>query len=352
MGRSGTGKAFSGVDEDGVQAMNDEASLHEEEDGPDASRFGAKEGAFDLGDISSDNTLGLYLKEAASVPLLSVEQERDLANRMCKGRKAKRILQRDGLDPEKRRCLEQTVEETRSAREHLIVANTRLVVSIAKRYRGRGLSFLDLIQEGNLGLIKALEKYDPTRGFRLSTYATWWIRQSITRAVADQGRTIRIPVHMSGQISRLYQAAGKLEQEQDRRPTPKEIAQEMGLKPSRVRWMLKVSRYPLSLERPVGEDGDAELGHFIEDDKTPAPAESASRHLLRDQLERALGTLTSREARILRLRFGLQDGNCYTLEQVGRKFDLTRERIRQIQHKALRKLRHPRRSRRLRGYLA
>ena len=349
---SGVEKAVAGVDKARVQATNDEANPQEEGDGPDTSRFETQEGVFDLRDISSDNTLGLYLKEAASVPLLSVEQERDLAKRMCEGRKAKRKLQRDALDPDKRRRLEQTIEETSSAREHLIVANTRLVVSIAKRYRGRGLSFLDLIQEGNLGLIKALEKYDPTRGFRLSTYATWWIRQSITRAVADQGRTIRIPVHMSGQISRLYKAARKLEQEQNRRPTPEEIAQEMGLKPSKVRWILKVSRYPLSLERPVGEDGDAELGHFIEDDDTPAPAESASRHLLRDLLERALGTLTPREARILRLRFGLQDGNCYTLEQVGRKFDLTRERIRQIQHKALRKLRHPRRSRRLRGYLA
>ena len=327
------------------------AKLGQTNDAPEPKEPHTQEGAFDLSDLPTDDTIGLYLKEAASVPLLSIEQELDLAHRMCEGREAERELRENGLGAEKRRRLEQTIQEMRSAREHLIVANTRLVVSIAKRYRGRGLSFLDLIQEGNLGLIKALEKYDPTRGYRVSTYATWWIRQSITRAVADQGRTIRIPVHMSDQIGRMYKAARKLEQVHNRRPTPEEIALEMGLKPRRVRWMLKVSRYPLSLERPAGEDGDAELGHFIEDD-TPAPAESAFQRLLRDQLERVLDTLTPREARILRLRFGFYDGNCYTLEQIGLKFGLTRERIRQIEHKALRRLRHPRRSRRLRGYLA
>jgi RNA polymerase primary sigma factor len=305
----------------------------------------------DLSDLPADDVIGLYLKEAACVPLLSAEQEHDLANKMCEGRDAKQRLQKDGLCPEKRRQLERTIEETRPAREHLIVANTRLVISVAKRYRGRGLSFLDLIQEGNLGLIKALEKYDPTRGYRLSTYATWWIRQSITRAVADQGRTIRIPVHMSAKISQLYKTARRLEQKYNRKPTPKEIAQEMGLKPRRVRWMLRISHYPLSLERPVGEERDEELGTFVEDESTPQPPESAYLGLLRDQLEKALATLTAREARILRLRFGLQDGRCHTLEEVGQKFGLTRERIRQIEHKAFRRLRHPRRSRRLRGFL-
>jgi RNA polymerase primary sigma factor len=232
----------------------------------------------------------------------------------------------------------------------LIVANTRLVISIAKRYRGRGLSFLDLIQEGNVGLLKALEKYDYTRGFRFSTYATWWIRQAVTRAIACQGRTIRIPVYMNDRIRRMYRTAHRLEQEYDRRPTPEEIADEMGLKPRKVRWMLKVSYYPLSLEQPVGEDKDAELGQLIGDDDTPAPAESASRHLLRDKIEEVLRTLTAREARILRLRFGLQDGHSHTLEEVAKKFGLTRERIRQIERKALRRLRHPRRSRQLRAY--
>jgi RNA polymerase primary sigma factor len=321
-------------------------------DAREAKETHTEASTFDLSDLPLDDGLGLYLKEAASVPLLSAEQELDLANRMCEGREAKRRLRKVGLDPEKRQRLERTVGETRSAREQLIVANTRLVVNIAKRYRGRGLSFLDLIQEGNLGLIKAVEKYDPTRGFRLSTYATWWIRQSVTRAIADQGRTIRIPIHMTGKISRLYKTARRLEQEHDRRPTPEEIAQELGLKPRKVRWMLKVSRFPLSLERPVGEEQDNELGALIEDDGTPQPPESAHQHLLRDKLEEVLSTLSPREARILRLRFGLQDGQSYTLEEIGQKFGLTRERIRQIQHKALRRLRHPRRSRRLRGYLA
>jgi len=305
-----------------------------------------------LSELSADDAVGLYFREAADVPLLSKEQERDLANKMCEGRDAKHKLQEDGLRPEKRRQLERTVEETRAAREHLIVANTRLVINVAKRYRGRGLSFLDLIQEGNLGLIRALEKYDPARGYRLSTYATWWIRQSISRAVADQGRTIRIPVHMSGKISRLYKISRRLEQEYDRRPTPEEIAQEMGLKPQRVRWMIKISHYPLSLERPVGQERNEELGALIEDESTPEPPAIANQRLLRDQLEKVLATLTAREARILRLRFGLHDGRTYTLEEVGHKFGLTRERIRQIEHKALRRLRHPRRSRRLRGFLA
>jgi RNA polymerase primary sigma factor len=311
----------------------------------------AREIVFDLSELPADDAVGLYLKEAACVPLLSAEQERDLADKMCEGRDAKRRLQEDGLDSEKRKKLERTIEEARPAREHLIVANTRLVVNVAKRYRGRGLSFLDLIQEGNLGLIRALEKYDPARGYRLSTYATWWIRQAITRAVADQGRTIRIPVHMSAKISQLYKTARRLEQEYNRRPTPEEIAQEMGLKPQRVRWMLRISRYPLSLERPVGEERNEELGAFVEDEGAPEPPELANQRLLRDQLEKVLSTLTAREARILRLRFGLHDGRSYTLEEIGQKFGLTRERIRQIEHKALRRLRHPRRSRQLRGLL-
>jgi RNA polymerase primary sigma factor len=308
------------------------------------------EDVVDLADIPIDDGVGLYLKEAASVPLLSREQELRLAKAVRVGRDAERKLANPGLDHLECRRLERDVEEGRSAGEQLIAANTLLVVSIAKRYRGRGLSFLDLIQEGNLGLMKTLEKYDHTRGYRFSTYATWWIRQAISRAVACQGRTIRIPVHMNDLIRRMYKVAYRLEQEHDRKPTPEEIAAEMGLKPHKVRWMLKVSRYPLSLEQPSGEDEPNELGQFIEDDCAPAPPEEAYRQLLREKIEQVLSTLTAREARIVRLRFGLQDGHHYTLEEVGDKFGLTRERIRQIEIKALRRLRHPRRSRQLRGY--
>jgi len=310
------------------------------------------EEAFDLSGISSDDSVGLYLKEMARVPLLSLDEEVQLAMKLCDAQEARRKLRRDGHGTEDKVRLEQIVEEGRLAREHLIKANTRLVVSIAKKYMGRGVPFLDLIQEGNLGLMKAVEKFDYKRGYRFSTYATWWIRQTITRAIADQGRTIRVPVHMSDRIRRLYKTARQLEQEHGRKPTPEEIAVEMGLEPRKVRWMLKVSWRPLSLERPVGEEEDSELGSFIEDDTTPTPTQSAYQNLLREKVEEVLSTLTPREARILRLRFGLQNGRSYTLEEVGQKFGLTRERIRQIEGKALRRLRHPRRSRQLRDYLA
>ena len=306
--------------------------------------------SYDLADIPVDDGIGIYLKEAASVPLLSREEELELTRAVSQGREAQRQLRGNSVDGPDARRLEQQVERALAAREHLILANTRLVVSIAKKYRGHGLSLLDLIQEGNLGLIKTLEKFDHTRGYRFSTYATWWIRQYITRAIASQGRTVRIPVHMNERIRRMYRTARRLEQETSHRPTPEEIAREMGLRPSKVRWMLQVSRYPLSLERPVGDDEPDELGSFIPDESTPAPPEEASQLLLRQDMERALSTLTPREARILRLRFGLHDGHTYTLKEIGLKFGLTRERIRQIEQKALRRLRHPRRSRKLVGY--
>jgi RNA polymerase primary sigma factor len=308
--------------------------------------------AYDLNGVASDDTVGLYLKEMARVPLLTNEEEVELAMRLEAGNAAREKLARlDGqLDDETRQTLEAIVEDGRAARDHLIKANTRLVVSIAKKYMGRGVHFLDLIQEGNLGLMKAVEKFDYKRGYRFSTYATWWIRQTITRAIADQGRTIRVPVHMSDRIRRLYKTARQLEQENGRKPTPEEIAERMGIEPRKVQWMLKVSWRPMSLERPVGEEEDSELGSFIEDLSTPTPTQSAYENLLREKVEEVLSTLTAREARILRLRFGLQNGRSYTLEEVGQKFGLTRERIRQIEGRALRRLRHPRRSRHLRDF--
>ena len=308
---------------------------------------------FDLSTVSSDDTVGLYLKEMARVPLLTTEEEVSLAKRLRQGIEASQKLahMNGNGSAQKRDKLMACVEDGRAAREHLIKANTRLVVSIAKKYMGGGVPFLDLIQEGNLGLMKAVEKFDYTRGYRFSTYATWWIRQTITRAIADQGRTIRVPVHMSDRIRRLYKVSRQLEQERGRKATPEEIAVEMGIEPRKVQWMLKVSWQPLSLEHPVGEEEDSELGNFIEDDTTPTPTLSADQNLLREKVEEVLSTLTPREARILRLRFGLHNGRSYTLEEVGQKFGLTRERIRQMEGKALRRLRHPRRARQLRDYL-
>ncbi len=307
----------------------------------------------DLATISVDDGIGLYLREMTRVPLLTTEQEVHLAKMIERSRLAQRKLA-PGPDKSPARNVqrfEDYVEHGRQAREHLIKANTRLVVSIAKKYMGRGVPFLDLIQEGNLGLMKSVEKFNYKLGFRFSTYATWWIRQTITRAIADQGRTIRVPVHMSDRIRRLYKAARQLEQSFGRKPTPEEIALELNLEPRKVQWMLKVSWRPLSLERPVGEEEDTEFGAFIEDETTPTPTQSAYQNLLKEKVEEVLATLTPREARILRLRFGLQNGRAYTLEEVGQKFGLTRERIRQIEGKALSRLRHPRRSRQLRYYL-
>ncbi len=304
--------------------------------------------------ISSDDTIGLYLKEMSRVPLLSSEEELDLAKRIELGRFAKQTLERlNGRSSALRRQeLEQQIADGELAREHLIKANTRLVVSIAKRYIGRGVPFLDLIQEGNLGLMKAVEKYDYRRGFRFSTYATWWIRQTISRSIADQGRTIRVPVHMVDRIRQLYRLTHEMEQKLGRAPNSDELAEVMGVTPGKVDWMMRVSWLPLSLESPINEDEeDSELGMFVEDQLTPSPIQSAYTKMLREKIEAVLETLPPREARILRLRFGLENGHTYTLEEVGQKFGLTRERIRQIESKALRRLRHPRRSRQLKEYL-
>ena len=275
--------------------------------------------------ISIEDPVRMYLKEIGKVPLLSAEEEIELAKRMAEG--------------------------DEDAKKRLAEANLRLVVSIAKRYVGRGMLFLDLIQEGNLGLIKAVEKFDYQKGFKFSTYATWWIRQAITRAIADQARTIRIPVHMVETINKLIRVSRQLLQELGREPLPEEIAEELDMPVERVREILKISQEPVSLETPIGEEEDSHLGDFIQDDNVPVPAEAAAATLLKEQLGEVLDTLTDREQKVLRLRFGMNDGRARTLEEVGKEFDVTRERIRQIEAKALRKLRHPSRSRKLRDYL-
>ena len=349
---------FIYLSNEGVQVLYDASERHAldeaQEVAAEAEAKAKAQAAADarLSEISSDDTISLYLKEMARVPLLTAQQEVDLARQFEQGREAREKLARNGNLPEGEQSLLRTLVERGDAmRAHLIKANTRLVVSIAKRYLGQGVPFLDLIQEGNLGLIKAVQKFDYHRGHRFSTYATWWIRQAITRALADQGRVIRLPVHLSDRIRKVYRVAQQLEQEWGRQPTPEEIAEDLSLPPQKVQWMLKVSQRPLSLEKPVGEEEDSELGTFIPDEEAPTPSDSAYQHLLEERLDGILTGLTAREARILRLRFGLYDGRSYTLEEVGKKFGLTRERIRQIEHEALDRLRHPSRSRQLRDYL-
>ncbi|MFN3980657.1 MAG: RNA polymerase sigma factor RpoD [Caldilinea sp.] len=306
---------------------------------------------FDLSQIEIDDSISLYLKEIGRVPLLTAEEEVDLAKRMERGRESRKKLS-DGIeDWEERERLLWYVRDGQAAQEHLIKANSRLVVSVAKKYVGRGVPFLDLIQEGNIGLIRAVKKFDYRRGYKFSTYATWWIRQAVTRAIADQGRTIRVPVHMYEQINRLTRTSRQLVQELGRDPTTEEIADELGVTPRKVEHIMRVSQRPLSLEMPVGEEEDSYLGDFIEDEDADAPGEAAGQQLLREVIDEIFQSLTPREVRILQLRFGLVDGYCYTLEEVGKKFGVTRERIRQIEAQALSRLRHPSRSRKLRDYL-
>ena len=314
---------ISGNDEELILDVDDDADIEkmddEEEIELDKIDLSVPEG------VSIEDPVRMYLKEIGKVPLLSAEEEIELAKRMENGDQA--------------------------AKKRLAEANLRLVVSIAKRYVGRGMLFLDLIQEGNLGLIKAVEKFDYTKGYKFSTYATWWIRQAITRAIADQARTIRIPVHMVETINKLIRVSRQLLQELGREPTPEEIAEEMNMPVERVREILKISQEPVSLETPIGEEEDSHLGDFIQDDNVPVPADAAAFTLLKEQLVEVLSTLTEREQKVLRLRFGLDDGRARTLEEVGKEFSVTRERIRQIEAKALRKLRHPSRSRKLKDYL-
>jgi len=306
-----------------------------------------------LENISADDSVGLYLKEMSRVPLLTLKEEVNLAQRIELATQSKaRLSKMNGKGSSKnRRELENNIQDGILAREHLIKANTRLVVSVAKKYIGRGVAFLDLIQEGNLGLMKAVSKFEYQRGFRFSTYATWWIRQTITRSIADQSRTIRIPVHMTDRLRMMYKAAHRLEQCFGRPPTQEELCLEMGVGLDKLQWMLDVARIPVSLESPVGDEDDTELGMFVEDTITPSPSQATHENMLHERVEQVLSTLSPREARILRLRFGLENGHPYTLEEVGHKFGLTRERIRQIEGKALRRLRHPCRARLLREYL-
>jgi RNA polymerase primary sigma factor len=323
-----------------------------EEDTNDLSTINLPE-SYELPPEEAIDTVGLYLKEMSTVPLLNMAQEVDLAKRIEAGKKARRQLNKTNgqTPPAKYAELQEVIEDGRLAREHLIKANTRLVVSIAKKYMGRGVPFLDLIQEGNLGLMKGVSKFDYRRGFRFSTYATWWIRQTITRSIADQGRTIRVPVHMIDRIRLLYKTAHVLEQRLGQPPTVEDLAAELKEEVSKVDWMLRVSWLPLSLESPVGDEEDSELGMFVEDETIPSPSASAYKNMMEQKIHEVLATLSPREARILRLRFGLENGRAYTLEEVGEKFGLTRERIRQIEGKALRRLRHPMRARQLKEYL-
>ena len=305
-----------------------------------------------LANIDTDDTIGLYLKEVGRVPLLTAEEEVELAQRIENGRFSREELARGNVSIHRRLELQMMIEDGWLAREHLITANSRLVISVAKKYMGRGVPFLDLIQEGNIGLIRAAKKFDYRRGHKFSTYATWWIRQAVTRAIADQGRTIRVPVHMGDQINKLLRVQHQLTQRLGRDPTVEELAQTLEVTPQKVENMIQVARRPLSLETPTDDEEDSVLGDFIQDEDVPAPDDTATYNLLREHLESVLDGLPPREVRILQLRYGLLDGQAYTLEEVGRKMGVTRERVRQIEAQALSRLRHPSIRRKLREYLS
>ena len=304
-----------------------------------------------LANIDTDDTIGLYLKEVSRVPLLTADEEVELAQRIERGRMAREELAKGNVSQRRRTELRRLIEDGWSAREHLITANSRLVISVAKKYMGRGVPFLDLIQEGNIGLIRATKKFDYRRGHKFSTYATWWIRQAVTRAIADQGRTIRVPVHMGDQINKLLRIQHQLTQRLGREPTVDELADALDVTPKKVENMIQVARRPLSLETPTDDEEDSVLGDFIEDDEATPPDDSATYNLLKEHLSEVMNGLPPREVRILQLRYGLLDGQAYTLEEVGRKMGVTRERVRQIEAQALSRLRHPTIRRKLRDYL-
>lgn len=304
-----------------------------------------------LAAVDTDDTVGLYLKEVGRVPLLTAPEEVILAKRIEMGRESREELAREAVSIKRQAELQLSIEDGWAAREHLITANSRLVISVAKKYMGRGVPFLDLIQEGNIGLIRAAKKFDYRRGHKFSTYATWWIRQAVTRAIADQGRTIRVPVHMGDQINKLLRVSHKLTQKLGRSPTTEELAEELDVPPKKVENMIQVARRPLSLETPTDEEEDSCLGDFIEDERSPEPTETVTQNLLKEHLQDVMHSLPPREVRILQLRYGLQDGKSYTLEEVGRKMGVTRERVRQIEAQALNRLRHPGHRRKLFDYL-
>lgn len=351
-------EAFAALLSAGIVYMDDppvvgpsEEELTEEEEIDDDSR---REPIVDdnyLANIDTDDTIGLYLKEVGRVPLLTAVEEVELAQRIENGRLAREELAKGNVSLHRRKDLQHLIEDGWAAREHLITANSRLVISVAKKYMGRGVPFLDLIQEGNIGLIRAAKKFDHRRGHKFSTYATWWIRQAVTRAIADQGRTIRVPVHMGDQINKLLRVQHQLTQRLGRDPSVEELAESLDVTPQKVENMIQVARRPLSLETPTDDEEDSVLGDFIQDEEVSAPDETATYNLLREHLESVLNGLPPREVRILQLRYGLLDGQAYTLEEVGRKMGVTRERVRQIEAQALSRLRHPAIRRKLREYL-
>jgi RNA polymerase primary sigma factor len=304
-----------------------------------------------LSSIDTNDLIELYFKEAASIPLLSKDEEKDLSKRIERGRLARKEMARGNVQQDRLEELHKMIEDEWTALDHLITANSRLVISVAKKYMGRGVPFLDLIQEGNIGLMRAAKKFDYLRGYKFSTYATWWIRQAVTRAIADQGRTIRVPVHMGDKISKMFRMQNDLKQSLERDPTIEELADALDEAPEKVQYMMKVARRPLSLEMPTTKEGDAVLGDFVEDMDTPLPDETATKHLLKEHLEEVMEALPSREVRILRLRYGVPDGKSHTLQEVGEKVGVSRERVRQIEAQALRRLRQPRIQRILRDYL-
>jgi RNA polymerase primary sigma factor len=329
--------------EDDLVAVEESSEVEEPEIDPSLDDY--------LANIDTDDTIGLYLKEVSRVPLLTAVEEVQLAQRIERGRSAREELAQGSVATKRRMELRQSIEDGWAGREHLITANSRLVISVAKKYMGRGVPFLDLIQEGNIGLIRATKKFDYRRGHKFSTYATWWIRQAVTRAIADQGRTIRVPVHMGDQINKLLRVQHQLTQRLGREPSVDELAVALDVPPKKVENMIQVARRPLSLETPTDDEEDSVLGDFIEDDESPPPDETATYNLLREHLGEVLNGLPPREVRILQLRYGLLDGQAYTLEEVGRKMGVTRERVRQIEAQALSRLRHPSIRRKLRDYL-
>ena len=338
------------IDDHTLGDPSDEDLIEEEETEEDGRREIAVEDNY-LANIDTDDSVGLYLKEVGRVPLLTAEQEVELAQRIERGRLGREELAKGNVRPRRRQELQLLIEDGWAAREHLITANSRLVISVAKKYMGRGVPFLDLIQEGNIGLIRAAKKFDYRRGHKFSTYATWWIRQAVTRAIADQGRTIRVPVHMGDQINKLLRTQHQLTQRLGRDPTVEELADALEIHPQKIENMIQVARRPLSLELPTDDEEDSVLGDFIKDEEVSAPDDSATYNLLREHLDLVLEGLPPREVRILQLRYGLADGQAYTLEEVGRKMGVTRERVRQIEAQALSRLRHPSIRRKLREYL-